>query len=127
MSGTIALIGPLESPSAPQLTAAAINTAVNAALATKQPLIMTGNATVDFGATPTDFLTVTVTDPLVSAASVITPVVLIQATANNSIDDARHAAMSFRMSTEPAAGSFVLNIFCLFDLASGQFAILYTH
>jgi hypothetical protein len=38
MTGTIALTGPAETPGAPQLTAADLNTAINAALNTKAPL-----------------------------------------------------------------------------------------
>lgn len=85
----------------------------------------TGTATVNFGATPVANAVFTVTDGSITATSYVEAFVMIDSTIDNTVDDHRHAAASWKLVCLPAAGSFELDVTCLIDLCHGTFKIRY--
>lgn len=88
----------------------------------------TVTTTIDFGATPVDGKTFTITDAGVSAASYVEAYIQSNdTTINNTADDHRAAAASMRLSCEAAAGAFNLEVHLLFGLVTGQFKVRYVY
>ena len=86
----------------------------------------TGTATIDFGATPIDGQTFTVTDAAIGSGNYVEAFVMHgDSTADNDSTAHEMAAASWRLSAKPAAGSFELIIHNLFWLCTGQFKIRY--
>ncbi len=86
----------------------------------------TGTATIDFGATPTDGATFTVTDASISSTSYVEAYIQHgDSTADNTVDDHEIAAASLRLSAFPATGNFSLAAHCLFGAVTGQMKIRY--
>jgi hypothetical protein len=84
-------------------------------------------ATIDFGSTPVSSKVFTITDAAVQSTNYVEAFVMIDSTVDNTIDDHRHAAVSWRTSCLPADGSFELDIDCLLDLCHGTFKIRYVY
>ena len=87
----------------------------------------TGTATIDFGATPVSEAVITVTDAALLATNYVEAFVMIDTTGDNTANDHRHAATSWKLSCLPANGSFDLYIDCLVDLCHGTFKIRYVY
>jgi hypothetical protein len=88
----------------------------------------TATTTVDFGATPVDGKTFTITDAGVSAVSYVEAYIQSNdTTANNTADDHRVAAASMRLSCEPGAGQFNLEAHMIFGLVTGLIKIRYVY
>ena len=86
-----------------------------------------GTATVDFGSTPTGFMSFTVTDASVTSTSYVEAFFMVDSTVNNSVDDHKRAAVFCRLVCLPADGSFTLEIYSLMGLMSGQFKVRYAY
>ena len=84
-------------------------------------------ATIDLGSTPVAEAIVTITDAAIGATDYVEAFVMIDSTVDNSVDDHRHAAASWKLACLPAAGSFDLYIDCLVDLCWGTFKIRYAY
>lgn len=85
-------------------------------------------ATIDFGATPVDGGTFTITDAAILATHYVEAFVQhSDTTADNDANDHSVAAASFRLSCLPAAGSFTLEVILLFGMVTGQFKIRYVY
>ena len=87
----------------------------------------TGTATIDFGATPVNEVVITVTDAAILATNYVEAFVMIDSTADNTVDDHRHASASWKLACLPANGSFDLYVDCLADLCFGTFKIRYAY
>lgn len=87
----------------------------------------TGIATVDFGATPVDSGTFTISDAGVAADSFVECFMMQDTTADNSATEHQTASASFRLSALPGTGSFQLDICCLFGLCDGEFSVRYVY
>lgn len=85
------------------------------------------SATIDFGSTPTDGGTFTITDASITATSAVECFVQGDSTADNDVDAHRAAGRSFRMVPTPAAGSFSLDVLCMAGLCTGTFKIRYAY
>ena len=85
----------------------------------------TGTATIDFGTTPVSSNVFTITDASIASTNYVEAFVMIDSTADNTVDDHRHAAVSWRTSCLAGTGSFELDIDCLLDLCHGTFKIRY--
>lgn len=84
-------------------------------------------ATISLGSTPLTETIVTVTDAAIGATDYVEAFIMIDFTGDNTVDDHRHAAASWKMSCKPAAGSFDLYIDCLVDMCWGDFKIRYAY
>lgn len=87
----------------------------------------TGIAVVDFGVIPVDSGTFTISDSGVAADSFVECFMMQDTTADNSATEHQTGASSFRLSALPAAGSFQLDICCLFGLCTGEFSVRYVY
>jgi hypothetical protein len=87
----------------------------------------TNFATIDFGTTPVSSKVFTITDAAVASTNYVEAFVMIDSTGDNTVDDHRHAAVSWRTSCLPATGSFELDVDCLADLCHGTFKIRYAY
>lgn len=85
-----------------------------------------GTATIDFGATPVNEASFTVTDAAVSATSYVLPFVMVDTTADNDTDAHMHAAASLKLTALPAAGSFTLYAYAQEGLCFGTFKVRYS-
>ena len=83
--------------------------------------------TVDFGSTPVDFATFTITDANVSSTSYVEAFFMVDSTTNNTVDDHRRAAVFCRLVCLPAAGSFTLEAYSQMGFMYGQFKIRYAY
>lgn len=86
-----------------------------------------GQAVIDFGSTPVAEKTFTVTDAAISTTSYVEAFVMIDSTADNTVDDHRHAAASWQLTALPGTGSFELDVTSLIDLCHGTFNIRYAY
>lgn len=84
-----------------------------------------GVATIDFGATPVAEGNFTITDAAITGASIISPFVQADSTADNNAEAHRHAAASWQMSAVPASGAFDLYVSNNMDLCWGTFKVRY--
>lgn len=84
-------------------------------------------ATIDFGSTPVEEASFTITDANITSTTVVEPFVLITSTADNDAEAHQHAAASWKLSALPATGSFTLYVTCLMDLCHGTFKIQYAY
>jgi hypothetical protein len=84
-----------------------------------------GTATVDFGSTPVNEASFTITDAAVNASSYVMPFVMVDSTADNNADAHRHAAAAFKLTVLPGSGSFTLYAYAQEDLCFGTFKIRY--
>ena len=82
---------------------------------------------IDFGTTPTDDTSFTITNVSITPSSIINPFVIVGTTTNNTTDDHRWAAISWRMSAEAQTGQFVLYVSCTSGLCTGQFNLQYSY
>lgn len=83
---------------------------------------------IDFGSTPVDEGSVTVTGQTnILTTSTVDAVIMAKSTSDNTVTDAEFAAVSIRLSPAiPTAGvGFVIKAFCLIGLVSGKFKINY--
>lgn len=87
----------------------------------------TATATIDFGATPVDEASFTITDAGITTSSYIEVFMMADSTIDNDADAHRHAAASFKFCAEPGTGDFTLYVTSLIDLCSGTFKIRYTY
>ena len=87
----------------------------------------TGTATIDFGSTPVAEGIFTITDASIGPTNYVEAFVMIDSTSDNTVDDHRHAAASWKLSCLPGSGSFELDIACLIDLCYGTFKIRYAY
>lgn len=86
-----------------------------------------GLATIDFGSTPVSTKVFTITDATIDPTNYVEAFVMIDSTADNTVDDHRHAAVSWRTSCLAGTGDFELDIDCLLDLCHGTFKIRYAY
>ncbi len=86
-----------------------------------------GTAVIDFGDTPVSEGVFTITDALILSTHYIEAFVMIESTAENSANDHRHAAASWKLACLAANGSFELDVTCLMDLCYGTFSIRYAY
>lgn len=84
-----------------------------------------GVATIDFGATPVAEGNFTITDAAITGASIISPFVQADSTADNDAEAHRHAAASWQLSAVPATGAFDLYVNNNMDLCWGTFKVRY--
>lgn len=82
--------------------------------------------TIDTGATPKNSIELTLTDSSVASTNTVVAWIQGDSTVDNSVEDHRHAAAGWKLSTVPADGSFTLYIDSLLDLFWGTFKIKYT-
>lgn len=88
-----------------------------------------GTATLDFGATPTDFASVAVTgQTAISATSRAEAFVMMRATGDNDLSDhTQLAVFSKLICGVPTPGvGFTIECYLLHGLAAGEFSIEYT-
>lgn len=90
---------------------------------------MAGNgiATIDFGATPLEESSFTVTDGAITSTMAVEAFVMVDSTVDNDVESHRHAAASWKLAALPATGSFTLYITCLIDMCHGTFKIRYAY
>lgn len=87
-----------------------------------------GVATIDFGATPVDGGTFTITDAAITSSMYVEAFVQHgDTTTDNDADAHSMAAASFRLSTIPGTGSFTLEVALLFWMVTGTFKIRYAY
>lgn len=86
-----------------------------------------GTTTVDFGATPVDYASFTVTDAGIGATDYVEAFFMIDSTVDNTVDDHSRAAVFCRLVCQAAAGSFTLQVYSLMGLMSGHFKIRYAY
>jgi hypothetical protein len=86
-----------------------------------------GTTTVDFGATPVDYASFTVTDPGIGATDYVEAFFMMDSTVDNTVEDHERAAVFCRLTCLPAAGSFTLKIYSLMGLMSGHFKVRYAY
>lgn len=86
-----------------------------------------GMATIDFGSSPVNEAVITVADAGIAATDYVEAFVMIDSTADNTVDDHRHASASWKLACLPATGSFNLYVDCLADLCYGTFKIRYAY
>ena len=84
-------------------------------------------ATIDFGATPTDYATVTVVDASVGTGSVFLCGITGGSTADNDADSHAFLALDAVVTATPAAGSVTFAVQTRDVSATGQFKIRYTY
>lgn len=84
-----------------------------------------GTATIDLGSTPDNSFTITVTDASITSTSYVEAFVMVDSTVDNDVEAHRHAAVSWKLATLPATGTFTLYIDGLVDLCWGTFKIRY--
>jgi len=86
-------------------------------------------ATIDFGATPVDSATFTITDANITAGMIIEAFVSSgDSTADNDVTDHLHAATSWKLvASAGAAGSFTLDVYCMFDFCYKTFKVQYAY
>lgn len=85
-----------------------------------------GVAVVDFGADPVCEKTFSISNAALTTGSVIHPFVMVESTADNDAESHRHAAASWRLAAQAAAGGFTLYVSAMADLCWGTFKIRYT-
>jgi hypothetical protein len=84
------------------------------------------SATINFGITPVDGGTFTITDASISPTSVVEAFIQHgDTTSDNNTDDHSMAAASFRLSAAPGSGNFTLEVILLFWQVTGTFKIRY--
>lgn len=83
--------------------------------------------TIDFGTTPVEEGSFTITDAGITAASYVDVWVMVDTTVDNDADAHRHAAASFKFAAQPGTGDFTLDVYSLIDLCWGTFKIRYTY
>lgn len=86
-----------------------------------------GTATIDFGSVPVTEKSFTVTDAAILPTHYVEAFVMTDSTADNSVEDHRHAAASWKLSCLPGTGSFTLDVNCLVDMCFGTFKIRYVY
>lgn len=87
----------------------------------------TGTVTIDFGATPVSTGVFTITNAAIQPDNYVEAFVMIDSTVDNTVDDHRHAAVSWRLSCLAGSGSFELDVDCLLDLCFGTFKVRYAY
>ena len=84
--------------------------------------------TVDFGATPIEEMSFTVTDANITSAMIIEAFISGgDSTADNDAASHLHAAASFKMATSAGTGLFTLQMYSTIDLPHGTFKIQYAY
>jgi len=83
--------------------------------------------TIDFGISPVDEASFTITDAGITTASYVVVWVMTDSTVDNDADAHRHAAASFKFAVQPGTGDFTLDVYSLIDLCWGTFKIRYTY
>ena len=86
-----------------------------------------GTTTVDFGTTPVDYKSFTITDAAITGTSYVEAFFMVDSTTNNTVDDHKRAAVFCRLVCLPASGSFTLEIYSLMGLMTGQFKVRYAY
>lgn len=84
-------------------------------------------ATIDFGSTPVEEKSFTITDGSITSTSYVEAFVMGDTTVDNDLDAHKHAAASWKLICTPGSGSFTLDITCLMDLCHGTFKIRYVY
>jgi hypothetical protein len=87
----------------------------------------TGTATIDFGATPVAEAVLSVVDAAIDPTKYVEAFVMIDSTVDNTVEDHRHAGVSWRLACLATAGGFDLYVDCLADLCHGTFKIRYAY
>lgn len=87
----------------------------------------TNTTTIDLGATPVAEKQLFVADAAITPANYVEAFVQVDATGDNDAGDHRHAAASWTLVAEAAAGGFNLDITCLMDLCWGTFKLRYVY
>ena len=84
-------------------------------------------ATIDFGSTPVNSASFTITDANITSTSYVEVFVMVDSTTDNNTDAHLHAAASWKLAALPASGSFTLYVDALIDLCWGTFKIRYAY
>ena len=82
---------------------------------------------MDFGSTPVDFKSFSITEANVSSTSYVEAFFMTDSTVDNTVDDHKRAAVFCRQVCLPGTGSFTLEIYSLMGLMTGQFKVRYAY
>ena len=84
-------------------------------------------ATIDFGTSPVDEASFTVTNASITSSSYINVFVMGDSTVDNDAEAHQHAGASWKFATTPGTGSFTVYITSTVDLCWGTFKIRYSY